>query len=80
MAPRGRVSDYMAAQSFALGLRGTFAPFAASALLVAGGATSVLLVVLSLLTVGVAMLRGVSTHLAPEATVAPAEPASAEAA
>jgi MFS family permease len=80
MAPRGRVSDYMAAQSFALGLRGTVAPFAASALLVAGGATSVLLIVLSLLTVGVAMLRGASTHLAPEATVAPAEPASAEAA
>jgi MFS family permease len=79
LAPRGRVGDYMAAQSFALGLRGTVAPFAASALLVATGATAVLAVVLGLIAVGVFMLRGVTARLPEPEAVAP-EPAGAEAA
>jgi MFS family permease len=33
MAPRGRIAEYQAAQSLLLGIRGMFAPFAASALL-----------------------------------------------
>lgn len=65
LAPQGKAEDYMAAQSFALGLRGTVAPFAASALLVATNAEVVLTVVIAMVVTGLIILRGVERRLAP---------------
>lgn len=56
LAPRGKAADYMSAQSFVLGVRGTIAPFAASALLLATDATTLLGIVLTLMAVGLVLL------------------------
>lgn len=52
LAPRGRVLDYATAQSFILGVRGTIAPFMASALLALMDTRMVLVVVIALMTAG----------------------------
>ncbi len=64
LAPAGRAADYMAAQSFALGVRGTIAPFVASALLVATNASLVLALVIALQLCGVLALRAVARSVA----------------
>jgi hypothetical protein len=77
LAPRGRAPEYMAAQSFALGIRGTLAPFVASALLLSTSIATTLLVVLFLAGAGTLLLRGVSARMEPRAEAEPlAEPAS----
>lgn len=63
LAPRDKAADYMAAQSFVLGLRGTIAPFAASALLLATDATIVLGVVVVGIGTGLLLLRDVATRV-----------------
>lgn len=63
LAPRGKVADYMAAQSFAVGLRGTVAPFVASALLLATSASLVLGIVLVVVATGLVLLRDVAARV-----------------
>ncbi len=58
MAPRDRLADYAAAQSLLLGIRGTLAPFAASALLGAYEPRLVLLVGLGFMIAGTAIMYG----------------------
>ncbi len=76
VAPRGRVLDYATAQSFLLGIRGTIAPFLASALLGVVDRRAVLLLVLVLMGAGVWLWFRAVRAFAPreEALVAP-EPA-----
>lgn len=77
-APRGRVLDYATAQSFLLGIRGTIAPFLASALLGIVDRRAVLVIVLVLMGAGSWLwFRAVSAFgPEPEAEAAPAaEPA-----
>ena len=71
-APRGRVLDYATAQSFVLGVRGTIAPFLASALLGIIDARGVLLVIVTLMVAGTALyFRAVRAFALPgEAAVA----------
>ena len=52
LAPRDRISDYAAAQSFLLGLRGTLAPFASAALLAQFPAQTVVLFGLAFMAAG----------------------------
>lgn len=75
LAPPGRAGEYMAAQSFVLGVRATVAPFVASALLVATNATFTLLVVLTCVAAGAILLRVQPARPAPKT-----EPIFAEAA
>lgn len=63
LAPDGRAGDYMAVQSFAVGLRGTVAPFVASLLVVSFGASAVLGLVVALQLVGTAVLRGAARRV-----------------
>ena len=58
LAPRERIRDYAAAQSFLMGLRGTAAPFAASALLAVADPRLVLLVGVVFMTAGAAIMSG----------------------
>ncbi len=67
MAPRERIADYAAAQSLLLGLRGSLAPFAASALLVALEPRLVLLVGLAFMALGAWIMAGVVREPAPPA-------------
>lgn len=60
----GRAGDYMSAQSFAVGVRGSVAPFVASALLVATDARAVLVLVIALQLAGVLLLRALARELA----------------
>jgi hypothetical protein len=75
LAPPGRAGEYMAAQSFVLGVRATVAPFVASALLVTTNATFTLLVVLTCVAAGAILLRVQPARPAPKT-----EPIFAEAA
>ena len=78
-APRGRVLDYATAQSFILGIRGTVAPFLASALLVVLAPRGVLMVIVTLMLLGVVMYyRAVRAFEAPRPLVVePAAPLEA---
>ena len=58
MAPRDRLAEYAAAQSLLLGIRGSVAPFAASALLGAFSVHVVLLVGLAFMVVGTVVMFG----------------------
>jgi MFS family permease len=58
MAPRDRLAEYAAAQSLLLGIRGSVAPFAASALLGAFSAHVVLLVGLAFMVAGTFVMFG----------------------
>ena len=65
LAPRDRIGDYAVAQSSLMGLRGTIAPFAASALLTAFAPQSVMLFAMGLMVIGLfAMQRAVRIALA----------------
>jgi MFS family permease len=75
LAPQGRAGEYMAAQSFVLGVRATVAPFVASALLVTTNVTITLLAVLFCVTLGALLLRS-----QPARPAARTEPIFAEAA
>lgn len=57
LAPRELVGEYAAANSFLLGVRGTAAPFLASALLAVLAPQSVMLVGLAFMTVGLFLMR-----------------------
>src|SRR3989442_375407 len=73
LAPKGKAADYMAAQSFALGLRGTIAPFLASGLLLATNATFALSIVVAIVAIGLLLLRDVTARVdAREASLQPA--------
>ncbi len=63
LAPKGKAADYMAAQSFALGLRGTIAPFVASALLLATNAQVVLALVVVIVALGLLLLRDLAARV-----------------
>ncbi len=58
MAPRERLAEYAAAQSLLLGIRGSIAPFAASALLGAFSVHVVLLVGLAFMVAGTVVMFG----------------------
>jgi hypothetical protein len=58
MAPPDRLAEYAAAQSLLLGIRGSLAPFAASALLGAFSAHVVLLAGLAFMLVGTVIMFG----------------------
>jgi MFS transporter, DHA1 family, staphyloferrin B biosynthesis exporter len=76
-APRGRVLDYATAQSFVLGVRGTIAPFLASALLELMDVSRVLMIVITLMVAGVVLyFRAVRAFAAPTRVTA-VEPAPA---
>ena len=77
-APPGRMLDYATAQSFILGIRGTIAPFVASALLGIVEPRVVLLVVVTFMVAGVALyFRAVRGFEPVPAEVVAAEPAVA---
>lgn len=66
LAPRERVGDYAVAQSSLMGVRGTIAPFAASALLAVFSAQMVMVFAMGLMAVGlVVMHRAVRRATAP---------------
>jgi MFS family permease len=69
LAPPGRVTEYAAAQSFLLGVRGTAAPFVASALMGLIEPRAVLLVGLGFMVVGAALLSRVARAVAPTPAV-----------
>ena len=76
LAPRERVGDYAVAQSSLMGLRGTIAPFAASALLTMLSAQSVMVFAMGLMVAGlVVMDRAVRLATAKPAAVLEAVPA-----
>jgi len=58
MAPRDRLAEYAAAQSLLLGVRGSIAPFAASALLGAFSAHVVLVIGLLFMVAGTVVMFG----------------------
>jgi len=58
MAPAGRIADYAAAQSLLLGIRGSLAPFAASALLGVLSAQGVLVIGLAFMVSGTIIMVG----------------------
>jgi hypothetical protein len=58
LAPRDRLADYAAAQSFLLGIRGTLAPFAASFLLGLYEPRLVLLVGMAFMVAGTVLMFG----------------------
>ncbi|MBI2773065.1 MAG: MFS transporter [Chloroflexi bacterium] len=80
IAPRGRVLDYATAQSFALGVRGTVAPFLASILIgvFGGSAYPVLFVIITLMVIGTVMYYRAAREFAPtrEALVVETAPAT----
>ena len=71
MSPPGRLADYAAAQSLLLGIRGSLAPFAASALLGIISVQGVLLVGLAFMVVGTVIMAGAVREGAPIAAPAP---------
>ena len=58
LAPAGRIADYAAVQSLLLGIRGSFAPFAASALLGVLSAQGVLVIGLAFMVSGTIVMVG----------------------
>jgi len=73
LAPRARIGEYAAAQSFALGVRGTAAPFVAAALLGAIEPRAVLAIGVTLMAVGCAVVAAVVRTPAPVPQILPAE-------
>lgn len=65
LAPRDRIGDYAAAQSMLMGLRGTLAPFMASALLGVADPRLVLLIGVALMTGGAAIMAGAVRIIVP---------------
>ena len=59
LAPAARITEYTAAQSLLMGIRGTLAPFAASALLAGFEPRIVLLIGLAFMVTGTVFLAGV---------------------
>lgn len=57
LAPRDKVGEYAAANSFLLGVRGTAAPFLASALLVALAPQGVIVIALGFMATGLLLMR-----------------------
>jgi MFS family permease len=77
-APRGRVLDYATAQSFVLGIRGTIAPFLASALIGIVESRGVLFAIVTLMVLGTALyFRAVRAFGAPAEAVPAVETAPA---
>lgn len=76
LAPPGRVLDYAAAQSFLLGVRGSIAPFVASALLATLAPRGVLVIGVGLMVVGLYVMSRAVRMPAPVLEVAPAAPAA----
>jgi MFS family permease len=72
IAPRERVADYMAAQSFTLGLRGAIAPFVAAGLLLFIDANLILAAVIVFMAAGIVLHRGVVMRVESRRVVAPA--------
>lgn len=72
LAPRERIGEYAAANSFLLGVRGTAAPFLAAALLVVLAPQAVMLVGLAFMGTGVALMSRAVHDPAPAAATAPA--------
>lgn len=68
LAPPGRIADYAAAQSLLLGIRGSLAPFAASALLGVLEPRVVLLVGIAFMVAGAVVMAG-ATRERPEAVL-----------
>ena len=67
LAPRDRIGDYAVAQSSLMGMRGTIAPFAASALLAGYAPQTVLVFAMGLMVVGLVIMdRVVRGVAAPE--------------
>lgn len=73
-APPGRVLDYATAQSFALGIRGTIAPFVASVLLGVVEPRVVLVVVIAFMAAGVALYLRAVREFVPVPRTAAVEP------
>lgn len=71
MSPPGRLADYAAAQSLLLGIRGSLAPFAASALLGIISLQGVLLVGLAFMVAGTVIMAGAVRAGAPAAAPVP---------
>lgn len=71
-APPGRVLDYATAQSFLLGIRGTIAPFTASALMTLVEPRNVLYVAITLMVVGLVLYFRAVRQYAPAPQPAPA--------
>ncbi len=67
IAPSERVGEYMAVQSFLLGVRGTLAPFAASALLGAAEPRAVLVIALGFMLAGAAVMARAVRDIGPTA-------------
>ena len=76
LAPHDRIAEYTAAQSLLLGVRGTLAPFAASALLGVLEPRAVLIIGLAFMVTGAFILSGVVRE---PLRVASAEPVAAPA-
>jgi MFS family permease len=76
LAPRERVGDYAVAQSSLMGMRGTIAPFAASALLATFSPQAVMVGAIGLMVAGLVVMdravRSATTAPAPVLEVAPA--------
>jgi hypothetical protein len=72
MAPEGRIADYAAVQSLLLGVRGSLAPFAASALLGVFIAPVVLVIGLAFMVIGTIVMVGAVREPARVAVTAPA--------
>jgi len=77
LAPRERVGDYAVAQSSLMGVRGTIAPFAASALLAVFSAQMVMVFAMGLMAVGLVVMhravrRATTAVPSPVLEVAPA--------
>ncbi len=71
MSPPGRIAEYAAAQSLLLGIRGSLAPFAASALLGIIPVQGVLLVGLAFMVAGAVIMAGAVRESGPVAAPAP---------
>jgi len=78
LAPYDRIRDYAAAQSFLMGLRGTAAPFAASALLGLADPRVVLLIGVVFMTAGAALMAGAARVPRPAPILAAAAQATAD--
>jgi MFS family permease len=74
LAPRDRIGEYAAAQSLLMGLRGTAAPFVASALLGVTDPRVVLLIGVVFMTAGAAVMAGAVRLAIPKPLPLPARP------
>jgi MFS family permease len=71
LAPRERIGEYATAQSVLMGLRGTAAPFVASALLGVADPRVVLLIGVTFMTAGAAIMAGAVRLIVPSTIPAP---------